>query len=156
MEVAPMAGWLSRSAGILLGVGGAVYGLLELAIAPKVPSHEPPSAQVRSAVQAVGEPVQPVAPLPVLVGVAGPMLRRSPQPWWEAAAYAPAQVGVALAVAPLRSGSFLPPPPATSAPAVVDGPTQDPSTRVLVGPLASNPLFGIGLIALAAAQPARR
>jgi len=151
-----MAGWLSRSAGILLGVGGAVYGLLELAIALKVPSHEPLSAQVRSAVQAVGEPVQLVALLLVLVGVAGLMLRRSPQPWWEAAAYALALVGVALAVALLWSGSFLLPPLATSAPAVVDGLTQDPSTRVLVGLLASNLLFGIGLIALAAAQLARR
>jgi hypothetical protein len=151
-----MAGWLARSAGVLLGVGGVVYGLVELAIALTVPAHEPFSTQVRSTVQAVGEPVQLAALLLVLVGVAGLMLGRSPQPWWEGAGYALALVGVALAVALLWSGSFLLPPLATSAPAVVDGLTQDPSTRVLVGLAASNLLFGIGLIALAAAQLARR
>jgi len=84
-----------------------VYGLLEFAIALAVPAGEPLSAQVRSTVQAAAEPVQLVALLMVLVGVVGLMLRRPPQPWWEAAAYALALVGVALAVALLWSGSFL-------------------------------------------------
>jgi hypothetical protein len=143
--------WLNRWGSWLVGVGGILFGGIEVVIDLAADRSAPFSTQVSSPLQQI-EGFQIVALMILTLGLVGLYLRPAKARMLRTVGFLLAFVGTQAAIGLLWSGTFLLPYLAQVVPDVVNGFVTHPAARVQVGLLGGNLLFGIGWIVFAAGQ----
>src|SRR5262249_10614991 len=112
----------------------------------------PLSAQFSSVFHQADEAVQMGALLLLSIGLVGFYQRRARSSGFHTAAFILALVGTELAIALLWAGTVLLGDLAGTSPRVVDAFLIHPSTRIQIGLLGSNLVFGLGWVVFALAH----
>ena len=144
--------WLSQRGHWLAGVGGIIYGLLEIVNGVAVDTSAPLSQQVTSPVLQRNESIQMIALILLALGLVSIYFRLPKSSTLRTIGFLLAFAGTQLAVGLLWSGAFLLPYLGNVVPNVVDGFITAPPAQVQFGLLLGNFLFGIGWIVFAIAQ----
>src|SRR5215831_1433183 len=145
---APLVRW----APWLLGVGGVLFGALEIGKVLATDAQAPLSAQFSSGFHQVDEVVQMGALLLLSLGLVGFYQRRARSSGFHTAGFILALVGTELALALLWGGTVLLVDLAGTSPRVVDAFLIHPSIRIQIGLLGSNLVFGLGWVVFALAH----
>jgi hypothetical protein len=135
-----------------MGVGGVLFGALEIGKVLATDAHAPLSAQFSSSFHQVDEIVQMGALLLLSIGLVGFYQRRARSSGFHTAGFILALVGTELALALLWVGTVLLVDLAGTSPRVVDAFLLHPSTRIQIGLLGSNLVFGLGWVVFALAH----
>ena len=146
-----MQTWLSRSGSVLLGIGGVLFGMLEVLVDLFTNQKASLSQQVSAPIH-TGEGLQMIALFVLALGLIGVYVRRPAGGALRAVGFVLALAGTILAFALDWSGTVLLPYLAETAPKVVDGLITTSSVQIQVGIFGSNTVFGLGWILFAVAQ----
>ena len=144
--------WLIRQAHWAVGIGGILYGAIEVMIALAVNTSAPLSQQVSSPVQQGGESLQIFALILLTLGLVGLYLRGRYDHPLRTLGFLMAFAGTQLAVGLLWSGAFLLPYLSQTVPDIVDSFITSATPQLQFGLMLGNFMFGIGWMVFAIAQ----
>src|SRR5215472_427959 len=144
--------WLIRWGSWFIGLGGVLFGGIKVVISLLVNASAPLSTQVTSPAHHVGEGLQMIALVLLVLGTVGISLRQPQTSAPRTVGFLFAFVGTLCAIGLLWSSTFLLAPLARIVPTVVDGLLTHAPLLVSVGVLGTNVLFGIGWIVFAGVQ----
>src|SRR5215469_14370005 len=144
--------WLTRWGYWFIGLGGVLFGGIKVVIELTVNGSAPLSTQVSSPFHQIGEGLQMIALVLLILGVVGIYLRQPQTSVLRTVGFLLAFVGTLCATGLLWSSTFLLAPLARIVPTVVDGLITHAPLLVSVGVLGTNVLFGIGWIVFAGVQ----